>query len=40
VDLLGFSKVKIGFLEIKYAYTIALTIGYLLADSSGLKASG
>jgi hypothetical protein len=35
MDLLGFSKVKIGFLEIKYAYTIALTIGCLLVGSRG-----
>jgi hypothetical protein len=40
MDLLGVSKVKIGFLEIKYSYAIALTIGCLLPGSKGLKASG
>jgi hypothetical protein len=33
MNLLGFSKDKKAFLEIKYAYTIALTLGCLLAGS-------
>jgi hypothetical protein len=33
MNLLGFSNDKITFLEIKYAYTIALTLGCLLAGS-------
>jgi hypothetical protein len=38
-DLLGFFRSQNSFLEIKYAYTIALTLGCLLAGSKGLKAS-
>jgi hypothetical protein len=38
MDLLGLSKDKNSFLKIKYVYTIALTLGCLLADSKGLIA--
>jgi hypothetical protein len=37
--LQGFPKDKNSFLKIKYVYTIALTLGCLLAGSKGLKAS-
>jgi hypothetical protein len=40
MNLLGFFKDKNSFLKIKYAYTIAHTIGCLLAGSKGLKAGG
>jgi hypothetical protein len=33
MDLLGISKVKIVFWKLKYAYTIAFALGYLLAGS-------